>query len=314
MNFVELIMMDVNGVGAGYALMDSETLLREYAAVRQSYDGLRLELETQTASLAKRFKPSDKSEAAMETAGRILDLFSEANLVLKRITAITREVIARSSNNAVNRYFGLLKISDLQGDLELQKDALKHLYGLFASIPGKKGWFHKEKWDGFKGIANLLLAKELSKYSDLDLGSTLRRMMDNQFAYLYCAYQRDFIDEMRKMRRRPFETYVEPDELEGGRAELDSVDDRIHMEQLNIRLREAALKQDHPVDREIILCSADILRGRDFLNSDDRAITAPLVSRVADETGFSKQGVGKRLIIRNYPACIQESLPVRTGQ
>jgi hypothetical protein len=50
------------------------------------------------------------------------------------------------------------------------------------------------------------------------------------------------------------------------------------------------------VDREIILCSADMLGDPDLLNLGDRAIRAPLVSRVADKTGFTKQGVRSRLI------------------
>jgi hypothetical protein len=220
MNFAELIITGANGVGDGYARLDSETLLWEYAAARESYDGLRLELETQIASLATRFEPTDRSEAVMETAGRILDLFGEANLLLKRITAITREVIARISSNAVNRYFGLLKIGDLEGDLKLQDDAVKHLYSLFGSIPGKREWFDKEKRDGFKGIANLLLTKELRKYSELDLPSTLQQMMDKRFAYLHCAYERDFIDEMNKTRRRPFENPTDPGVLQEKRVAL----------------------------------------------------------------------------------------------
>jgi hypothetical protein len=226
MTFAELIMTGANGIGKGYAHLDSETILWEYAAARESYDALRLELENQIASLKKSFAPTDRSEAAMEAVGRILDLFHEGNLLCNRITAITRVVVARISTNAVNRYFGLLKIGDLQGDLGLQKDAVNHLYDLFGSIPDKNGWFHKERRDGADGITNLLLAKELSKYRDLNLPSTLEHMMDRRFAYLYRAYERDFIDEMKKTRRRPFEIQLDLNRLKEARAELDSVDDR----------------------------------------------------------------------------------------
>jgi hypothetical protein len=303
MTFAELIMTGANGIGKGYDHLDSETLLWEYAAACESYDALRLELENQISSLTKGFAPTDMSEAAMEAVGRILDLYQECNLLLKRITAIRRVVVARISSNAVNRYFGVLKISDLQGDLELQNEAVKHLYSLFASIPGKKGWFHKEKRDGVYGIADLLLANELQKYKNLDLRSSLQSMMDHRFAYLYCAYERDFIDEMRKARARPFEKPTDPGVLEeqraaflGGEVVEIGLTDQIEQEQLLIRLRKGATQQDHPVDRKIIQCSADMLEDPDLLDLDDRAIRARLVSRVADETGFTKQGVRRRLI------------------
>lgn len=287
MTFAELIM----GV-KDYASLDSETLLWEYVAARESYEKLRLNLESQIAALTK--ESAERSEAAMETRWRMLGLFHDANLLLKRITAITRVVVGRFSRNAVNRYFGLLKIGDLQGDVEAQDVALRNLYNLFASIPPKNGWFHPENRDGLKGIAHLLLTKELNKHRDLDLRAVLKHMMDNRFAYLYVACQRDFIDFVRERERQAPESVLPLDELEQGARATDLVED-IHCRQLSIRLRELAPQEDNLVRREIIHSVADLLGDRDSLSRDDRVIRAELVSQVSGKCGVRKQWVRRCL-------------------
>jgi hypothetical protein len=279
-----------------YSKVDSRTLLNEGAKSHEALKYIRAALELQLSSLDKEFKASGLSEATVQIAQRVNETVRDFRMFAREVAAIEREVLRRMSHNVTNWKFGLLHIGILRDDYGLREEACKALRNIFGSIPWKRDWFHKERRDGINSLTNLLLAKELNKHRHLDLPSTIERMMDNGFAYLHCAYERDFMDEMDKVSSRPFESQLEVDELIPDTSRMDSVDDRIHLDRLEIRLREAAMKQDHPVDREIILGCADVLGDRHLLNSGDRAIRAPLVENVACKTGFSPQGVRGRLI------------------
>jgi hypothetical protein len=294
MTFAELVL--IGRPAEDYTKVDSRTILKEYAAARGCLLYVRVALKHQLSLLDKEFTAKGPSEAVTPLAERVLDIVADHAMLVRRIAAIECEVNRRTSRNAVNQSFGQLKIGVLRNDFESQKEALRRLCRLFASVPWKNDWFHKEDRDGINSLTNLLLAKELDRHQNLDLPSTIERMMDNGFAYLYCAFLRDFMDEMDKTGSRPFERQMEVDELNPDTSKLDLVDDRIHLEKLVIRLRETAMKLDDSVDRKIVLQFADLLGDPHSLNLSDRAIRAPLVRDVADETGFTLQGVRRRLI------------------
>jgi len=277
-----------------YTEVDSEALLNRYEEARRCHDLVKFALEEHIFSLNKEFVEAGRSQVAEQLAEVVLHILNDFDVLTKRIAAIIREVLCRCSRNAVNKNFGLLKMGDLQGDLNLQKRALTCLHNLLTSIPRKEGWFHKENREGSKSLANLLLAKELRKHANLDQRATLERMMDNEFAYLYCAYERDFKDEMDKTSKRPFE--VPPDDKEKVDDGSD-LETHVERQQLVIRLYETAEQQDNPTDREIVRCFGDLLSDEDLLRIPDWAIRAQLVNKVSDRLEVSKQLV-RRYITR----------------
>jgi hypothetical protein len=293
MTFAELVMI---GRPEDYTQVDSRTILITYLAARERMLSLRLALEHELSLLDKEFAASGPSEAVTQIAEGVLDIVAEHARLLRRTAAILCEVNRRTSKNGINQSFGQFKIGNLRNDFDSQKEALQRLHTLFDGIRRNKDWFHKERREGINSLANELTTKELNRHQNLDLPNTIEHMMDNKFAYLGCAFVRDFMDEMDKVSRRPFENQLEVDELKPDTSKLDLIDDGIHQEKLVVRLRETAMKQDDPVDRRIVLGFADLLGDRHSRNLSDRAIRAPFVKVVADETGFTKQGVRRRLM------------------
>jgi hypothetical protein len=118
---------------------------------------------------------------------------------------IVREAYRRMSRNKVNLNFGLLKLGHNLGDNNAVKKALGHLRAIFLSIPKKKDpeWFHPEGKEGWIGVIDVAIAEQLNRFVECDPISTLQRMLENGFRFMYDACQDRMIDEIRKLDRHP---------------------------------------------------------------------------------------------------------------
>jgi|SRR5579859_1106164 len=283
MKFAELVMLGKPPVW-DYSKVDSRTLLNEGAKAHDLLRYVTVALDLQRSLLDKEFKANRLSEAALQLFAKTSDMMRDQRMLVYELEAITSEIGRRIYPNAINRYFGVLKIGELRNDLEAQKEAMRNLYKLFGSIPGKKRWFHPEEWEASDSLTNQLLARELPRHQQADLPTTLEYMMDKRFRYLYRAYECDFKDEIDKLERRTFESPLDPDSI-------GSVEPR--QEHLVIRLQEAALKQERPMHREIILAFAEMLGHS--VGMSDRAIRAAVVDQVSRRLGISPQWVRRQL-------------------
>jgi len=125
-------------------------------------------------------------------------------------------------------------------------------------------------------------------------------MMENRFAYLYSAYKRDVIDEIRKAKIRPFET-MGLDELlkqeeKGSEAQAAAMEEPLHRGKLVIRLCESAAEIENPTDRGIICGVGRALLDADKLRESDSQLRADFVNQIASETDVTPQNVRKRLL------------------
>ena len=233
-----------------YSKVDSKTLLREAVKTHEALYYAWAVLLVQASLLSKEVIASGMSESARHIEAQGKETLQKYRMWREELKVIESEIVRRVWDNKTNGYFGKLKIGLLRNDGDAQDEAMQNLYRIFGSIPWKKGWFHPERRAGIDSLTNHLVAEELAKYEHLSLPTTLEYAMNNKFAYLHVAYERDFLDEIDKYRRRPFERYLEPgvivDESDGSEGQAEEVQqdgewriiDNIDRERRVIRLRD----------------------------------------------------------------------------
>jgi hypothetical protein len=151
-----------------------------------------------------------KSPEIQSLCVEILSRCMNLSVSLLAITQSTLpEIFKRAGKNKTNWNFGLLKLAADLCDLKLQENVLGHLYGLALGLARKKNWRHPEGNNGWKGVANETLCKELAKHKELNFSALLEHMVGNQFAYIWTAWEKDFIDELRRLEKRPKTTEMD---------------------------------------------------------------------------------------------------------
>lgn len=285
---------------AGRCEVDSKTLLtlgtKTYEALNYAWTVLLV----QASLLAKEVIARGVSEGAKHIEAEARETLRNYRMWREELTAIESEIVRRIWRNSTNGNFAKFKIGLFNNDRQMQDQALRNLQRILRGIPWTNDWFHPEGPHGMDSLTNLLLAKELTKCEHLDLGTTLEHAMNNKFAYLYVAEKRDFLDEVDKYRRRPFETYREVDEPndgidqaeEAGYNSENPIIENLDREKVIFRLREAASEEGNRVDQGILLYSAN-------LYGDVRLLTegckAELVNQISNNLGVTRQYVRRRL-------------------
>src|SRR6266446_6476257 len=123
--------------------------------------------------------------------------------------AAVREIEVRSKRNKTNYYFGLFKLAQHFGIVELQQKAWRPLRRILSNIPYKRGWSkHPEGKDGWLDVVNLAVTQLLNEYASLGPSSTLKGMVENRFRQVYKRVTARFIDEIRRLERKPREIAI----------------------------------------------------------------------------------------------------------
>ena len=296
-----------------YSKVDPKTLLNEGAKAHETLNYAWAVLLLQVSLLVKEVTANGVSERAKHIEAEAAETLREYRILRSEATAIESEIIRRIWHNKTNGYFAKFKIGLLRNDYKAQEEALWRLQKVLGSIPWTNEWFHAEGNHGMDSLTNLLLAKELPKYQNLDLPATLEYAMNNKFGYLYLALKRDFLDEIDKYRSRPFERYREldePNESEGQAGDARDNPDNLIIENLDrerrvIRLREAANKETNTLDQRIIGHAADLLADNHLLVNASRA---GVVTQVCADFGVTPQYLRRRLGTDRLLARVKQAL------
>jgi hypothetical protein len=197
-----------------YAAVDGKTLVSHIIWASTELDKMAVQMQW-FSGVAREcpflFQDSDSLELGFKFLCRVMNLSVDLFAVLK---VGVPEFIERVQSNGVNRNFGLLKIAHDSGDMDTQQMTIGVLYRVGCTIARKNGWFHPEQNDGWKGIVDMAVAKELDKLRNVDTVSTLEMMADNKFAVFWNVLHADVIDEIRRLGRQPKTKSIEgfPDE------------------------------------------------------------------------------------------------------
>jgi hypothetical protein len=142
------------------------------------------------------------------------------------------------------------------------------------SIAHRKGWFHPDGPEGWLGVINLTLAKQLRRCAEWTPFTVFKQMKRNRFAYLYRAIQNGLVDEVRRLIHSSREVTVPLDEEPF--ASLVAVrinpDREIHRQQL-LRLVDSALEDviDNPPFEVILQQMRDWVADPELMPGDVRA-------------------------------------------
>jgi hypothetical protein len=178
---------------------DPHSIISQNMAAIATLDRLRNEVFPGLPEIAAAI--GQEGEAAFnETFLKAVDM---ACYLLAVVCETNKIIFERLSKNGTNRNFGFLVLAVTTGNEEMRKDTEAELLRIALSIPlKKKKWFHPNEPEVWKELATGVLHDELLKYENLDLSGVLERMLGNEFAYIYIAFEREFIDELRRLYRR----------------------------------------------------------------------------------------------------------------
>jgi hypothetical protein len=189
--------------GLDYETVDGKTLVSHIFWASKELDKMAAQMKWFSAVAREYpflFQDSDSLESGFKFICQVMNLSVYLFAVLK---VAVPEFIERVQSNGVNRNFGLLKIAHDSGDMDTQQMTMGVLYRVGCTIARKNGWFHPEQNDGWKGIVDMAVAKELDKLRNMDTVSTLEMMADNKFAMFWNVLQADITDETRRLVRQP---------------------------------------------------------------------------------------------------------------
>jgi DNA-directed RNA polymerase specialized sigma24 family protein len=241
-----------------YSRKAAAKVLSDFFAAKASLDRLCTEV---VPDLSKFLAiAQEDAEIAARLQNTILESVHLACYWLAVTQAATRVIFTRIKKNGTNSNFGFLLLGMLLGNKALYQQCHSELELIALSIPyKKKNWFHPNATDIWRNLANEVLDSELIKHQHLEVNAVLERMIENRFAYLYVAFKREFIDELRKLYRRRSREWTLPEESEisdssGIEAIRDeSEDEPISLEELK-QEREEMEQQRDDVLKLIVTC------------------------------------------------------------
>src|ERR1700730_13845255 len=176
--------------------------------------------------------------------------------------------------NRINRNFARLLLACKRGNIILQNGLVRQFHRIGLSIAHKKGWFHPDGPEGWLGVINLTLAKQLSRGAEWTPFTVFKHMKKNKFAYLYRAIQNGLVDELRRLIHSSREVTIPLDEEPFASlvAERINPDREIHRPQL-LRLVDSALEDviDNPPFEAILREVRDWVADPQLMPGDARA-------------------------------------------
>jgi hypothetical protein len=208
--------------------------------------------------------------------------------------------------NRINRNFGRLILASKQANVAAQQRLMRQFHRVGLSIVHTKGWFHQEGIDGWLGVIDLAVAKQLGAYAGWSPWVIFKSIKGNRFAYLYQAIKNEIIDEIRRLARRSMELILSPDDetfelLASVRIDADR---EIHRQQL-LRLVDLALEGvagNLPFE-SILRRVRDWLGDPDQIPAESPATHAALVQHLSTSLDVSPQQA--RTYVRRFRAFAQ---------
>jgi hypothetical protein len=224
-----------------------------------------------------------------DLVNRCIDIAWKAVPITVYFRAVTiaaaREIEVRSKRNKTNYYFGLFKLARHFGIVELQQKAWRQLQRILSAIPYKSSWFHPEGKDGWLDVVNLVVTQLLNEYASLDASSTLKGMAENRFASVYQRVKARFIDEIRRLIRKPKEIAVGDVGVSSSAA--DEGLQRLAV--INLVGEVASRYGEKDARTEILKKVEALLENPEQIPDDPREIRAEFVRDIAQNRGVSKQ-------------------------
>lgn len=218
---------------------------------------------------------------------RCIDITWEAVPIVVFYRAVTiaaaGEIEVRSKKNKTNHYFGLLKLGQHFGIVELQQKAWGKLKRILLAIPYKKGWFHPEGRDAWLDVVNLTVTQLLNQYGSLDASSTLKGMAEKSFRGVYKRVTARLTDEVRRLIGKPKEIGFADVGVRGS-----APDQGLHRLAV-IRLVGEVASEYGEKEVEILRKVQDLLEHPDQIPDNPREIRAEFVRDLAQNRDVSKQ-------------------------
>lgn len=184
------------------SVADAQAIVSQSLAAFATLDRLCNEVLPGLPEIRAAIRQEDDVARFNETVLRAVQL---ACYLLAVVRETNKIIFERLSKNGTNRNFGFFLLAANYGNNEMYLDAQKQLLRIALSIPFKEHWKHPGEPEVWKERATSVLHKEFAKHQHLDVSGILERMIGNQFAYMYTAFRREFIDELRSLKRNGYE-------------------------------------------------------------------------------------------------------------